>query len=90
MAEKAALVWELVLWHVNELGQGILGDTQEKNYSGKRSGAEVSRVARTWADWEEAEAEELQRSFKAAERKLDVMREETGSDLGFHTGREPG
>lgn len=61
MTEKAARVWEMVLWHRNELGQGSLWDRPEKNYSGKRSSAEVSRVARTWADWEEAGEEEGQR-----------------------------
>ena len=39
---------------------------------------------------EEAGAEELQRYLKAKKGKLDLMPEETGNDLGFHIGREPG
>lgn len=90
MTEKAARVWEMVLWHRNELGQGSLWDRPETNDSEKGSGAEASRVARTWADWEEAATKELRGSLKARERKLDLMTEETGSDLAFRMGREPG
>ena len=90
MTEKAAQVWEVVLWLCDELGQRDPLGQQTSDSGKRRSDAEVSRVAKTWSDQEAVEAEELRRSLKARERKLDLMPEETGSDPSCRIRREPG